>query len=218
MTHPVLTLVAAPGAAPDEVAGVDPISMTVPDKQTTLTGPARAEPASKQSSCGSRHRRRHRRDHRRPLHRRLAGRRDPGRPRRRSVMVTLDYQTLVAGIGMATTPTGESSTAGQARRLACQAGIIPVVLGSKSEIGCTMHAEFCPPHGALVRRRQHRPPGRQAPLPLPPPPQRHHDIHQAAVTNTSEPPRRVRRPIGLRAPGVAGLGGERSEPARPRRV
>jgi hypothetical protein len=35
MTHPMLTLVAALDAAVDEVAGVDPIYLTVPDKKAT---------------------------------------------------------------------------------------------------------------------------------------------------------------------------------------
>ncbi len=76
--------------------------------------------------------------------------------------------------GTATTSTGERVTAGQARRLACQAGIIPVVLGADSEIldvgrtrrlvtdairkalnlrdrgctevGCSMPAAFCEAH------------------------------------------------------------------------
>ena len=54
-----------------------------------------------------------------------------------AVMVVLDYQTLLADVdatGIATTTIGEKITAGQARRLACQAGIIPVVLGADSEI------------------------------------------------------------------------------------
>ena len=94
-----------------------------------------------------------------------------------SVMVLLDYQTLLADVdatGIATTTTGEKVTAGQARRLACQAGIVPVVLGADSEIldvgrtrrlvtdairkalnlrdrgcteiGCTMPAAFCEAH------------------------------------------------------------------------
>jgi Domain of unknown function (DUF222)/HNH endonuclease len=93
------------------------------------------------------------------------------------VTVTLDYETLVRGhdeAGVATTSTGLRMTAGQARRLACQAGIIPVVLGGGSEIldvgrtrrlvtdairkalnlrdggcteaGCTMPAAFCEAH------------------------------------------------------------------------
>jgi hypothetical protein len=91
-----------------------------------------------------------------------------------TVMVTLDLDTLLSGIGVATTSTGDRITAGEARRLACQAGIIPVVLGGKSEIldlgrtrrlvsdairkalnlrdqgctatGCSMPAEFCEAH------------------------------------------------------------------------
>ena len=91
-----------------------------------------------------------------------------------SVMITLDHDTLISGLGVATTSTGDRITAGQARRLACQAGIIPVVLGANSEIldvgrmrplvtdairkalnlrdqtcttlDCTMPAEFCEAH------------------------------------------------------------------------
>jgi len=91
-----------------------------------------------------------------------------------SVLVILDHDTLVSGIGVATTSTGDRITAGTARRLACQAGIIPVVLGGDSEIldvgrtkrlvtdairkalnlrdrgcttlGCSMPAEFCEAH------------------------------------------------------------------------
>jgi hypothetical protein len=51
-----------------------------------------------------------------------------------SVMVTLDYDTLLTGIGVATTSTGDLITADQARRLACQARIIPVVLGAQGEV------------------------------------------------------------------------------------
>ena len=51
-----------------------------------------------------------------------------------SVMVTLDLDTLLTGIGVATTSTGDRITAEQARRLACQARIIPVVLGRKGEV------------------------------------------------------------------------------------
>ena len=51
-----------------------------------------------------------------------------------SVMVTLDLDTLVSGLGVATTSTGDRITAEQARRLACQARIIPVVLGRQGEV------------------------------------------------------------------------------------
>jgi hypothetical protein len=51
-----------------------------------------------------------------------------------SVMVILDLDTLKADCGWAETSTGDRMTAEQARRLACQAGIIPVVLGAKGEV------------------------------------------------------------------------------------
>jgi hypothetical protein len=51
-----------------------------------------------------------------------------------SVMVTLDYEMLLTGIGVATTSTVDRVTAEQARRLACQARIIPVVLGAQGEV------------------------------------------------------------------------------------
>ena len=51
-----------------------------------------------------------------------------------SVMVTLDLDTLITGLGIADTSTGERITADQARRLACQARIIPVVLGKRGEV------------------------------------------------------------------------------------
>ena len=91
-----------------------------------------------------------------------------------TLMVIVDHERLVSGVGVATTSTGEPMTVGQARRLACQAGILPVVLGGKSEIldlgrtrrlvsdairkalnlrdrgctetGCGMPAEFCEAH------------------------------------------------------------------------
>src|SRR4051794_34337962 len=51
-----------------------------------------------------------------------------------SVMVMIDLDTLRTGVGLAETSTGETITAGQARRLACTAGIVPVVLGGPSEV------------------------------------------------------------------------------------
>jgi hypothetical protein len=94
-----------------------------------------------------------------------------------TVMVTLDFDTLLADAaetGFATTSTGQTVTAGEARRWACQAGLVPVVLGADSEIldlgrtkrlvsdairkalnlrdqgcttlGCTMPAAFCEAH------------------------------------------------------------------------
>ena len=46
-----------------------------------------------------------------------------------TLTVTIAYETLLAELGVATTSTGERITAGQARRLGCQAGILPAVLG-----------------------------------------------------------------------------------------
>jgi hypothetical protein len=55
-----------------------------------------------------------------------------------TVMVTLDLDQLRTGLGLglglAETSTGETITASEARRLACTAGILPVVLGGTSQI------------------------------------------------------------------------------------
>ena len=51
-----------------------------------------------------------------------------------SVVVTVAYDALVSGVGTATTSTGETLTAEQARRLACHAQILPAVLGGHGEI------------------------------------------------------------------------------------
>lgn len=50
-----------------------------------------------------------------------------------TVMVTIDLQSLMTGLGTATTGTGEVITAGEARRLACTAGLVPLVLGGGSQ-------------------------------------------------------------------------------------
>jgi hypothetical protein len=49
-------------------------------------------------------------------------------------MVLLDLDRLRDGTGYGETSTGDRLTAEQARRLACQANIIPGVLGSKGEV------------------------------------------------------------------------------------
>lgn len=51
-----------------------------------------------------------------------------------SVVVTLDLDTLVSGLGSAGLSTGGRISASEARRLACGAGILPVVLGGRSEV------------------------------------------------------------------------------------
>jgi hypothetical protein len=51
-----------------------------------------------------------------------------------TVVVTVELQTLLDGLGAGSLDTGGYLSAGQVRRLACQAGIIPAVMGSKSEL------------------------------------------------------------------------------------
>jgi hypothetical protein len=48
-------------------------------------------------------------------------------------MVTIDLDTL-RGLGLGETSTGELVIAGEARRLACTASVVPVVLGGAGEI------------------------------------------------------------------------------------
>ncbi|MBA2416530.1 MAG: DUF222 domain-containing protein [Geodermatophilaceae bacterium] len=50
------------------------------------------------------------------------------------VVVTMTLEQLRSGLGAAGLDTGEDLSAGQTRRLACEAGIIPAVLGGKSQV------------------------------------------------------------------------------------
>jgi hypothetical protein len=49
-----------------------------------------------------------------------------------TVVVTLDLDLLREGLGAAGIDTGGEISAGEVRRLACQAGIVPAVLGARS--------------------------------------------------------------------------------------
>ena len=51
-----------------------------------------------------------------------------------TLVITLDHQTLLDGLGTAALADGSPITAGEARRLACTAGLLPMVLGGRSEI------------------------------------------------------------------------------------
>jgi hypothetical protein len=51
-----------------------------------------------------------------------------------SVVVLVDEAGLRAGLGAATTTTGQQVSIGAVRRLACTAGILPVVMGGRSEV------------------------------------------------------------------------------------
>jgi hypothetical protein len=51
-----------------------------------------------------------------------------------TVVVTMSYETLMGGLKAAQLDTGTMISPGLARKLACEAGVIPVVLGGKSEV------------------------------------------------------------------------------------
>jgi len=51
-----------------------------------------------------------------------------------TVVVTIDHPKLKDALGAAGVDTGDSLSAGQARRLACGAGLLPVVLGGASQV------------------------------------------------------------------------------------
>ena len=91
-----------------------------------------------------------------------------------TLMITMELDKLRQGLGSGTLPDGTALSPGEVRRLACTAGIIPVVLGTDSEIldlgarsrlftpaqqralrlrdnrcraeGCTIPAEWCEAH------------------------------------------------------------------------
>lgn len=51
-----------------------------------------------------------------------------------TIVVTMTAKALRSGLGVAQLDTGATISAGQARRLACEAGIIPAVLGGPSQV------------------------------------------------------------------------------------
>lgn len=51
-----------------------------------------------------------------------------------TLTVTLDLDALLSGAGAATLTTGHRISVGEARRLACGAGLVPAVLGGRSEV------------------------------------------------------------------------------------
>ena len=110
-----------------------------------------------------------------------------------TVVVTMTLDTLLGGLKAAQLDTGETISPGAARRLACEAGIIPAVLGGNSQvldlgrktrfhteaqrIAKTIEAGGCEADGC------DRPPGPQPPAPPDPlgrrrphRPRRHHDL------------------------------------------
>jgi hypothetical protein len=74
------------------------------------------------------------------------------------VSITLDYDDLLRGTGFATTVTGEQLSPATARRIACDAHLIPIVLGTNSEVldvGRHQRLATAPLWKALVARDQH---------------------------------------------------------------
>lgn len=51
-----------------------------------------------------------------------------------AVVVTMRLETLVGGLGAATLDSGDRIAPGEARRMACAAGVIPAVLGSRGQL------------------------------------------------------------------------------------
>jgi len=69
-----------------------------------------------------------------------------------TIVVTMTMDTLLGGLASAALDTGAHISAGEARRIACEAGIIPVVLGGPTDVD---HARLlCPHHhdGPTTRR------------------------------------------------------------------
>jgi hypothetical protein len=72
--------------------------------------------------------------------------------------VTVGLETLVDGVGVATLGTGEQLSATAVRRLACDAEVIPAVLGSRGEVldvGRTQRLVTTAIWKALVLRDEH---------------------------------------------------------------
>ncbi|MGZ6878262.1 MAG: DUF222 domain-containing protein, partial [Nocardioidaceae bacterium] len=74
------------------------------------------------------------------------------------VVVTLDYQSLRAGLGVGTLDSGDRLSAAAVRRLACDAQILPAVLGADGEVldvGRTQRLVTAAIWKALVVRDRH---------------------------------------------------------------
>ena len=126
-----------------------------------------------------------------------------------TVVVTMTLETLLVGIAAAGIDTGTAITAAQARRLASQCGVIPMTLGSDSEIldmgrkvrsfttaqrtalrvrhrtcsveGCTVPAAFCHAHHKNPWSRGGKTDLKDATLPCP---SHHRAIHLPGHTAT----------------------------------
>ena len=67
-----------------------------------------------------------------------------------TIVITAALETLLTGLGVATTSTGQRISAGEVRRLACTANLMPAVLGGASEILDLGRSQRL--HSAAIRR------------------------------------------------------------------
>jgi hypothetical protein len=67
-----------------------------------------------------------------------------------TIVITAALETLLTGLGVATTSTGQRISAGEVRRLACTANLVPAVLGGASEILDLGRSQRL--HSAAIRR------------------------------------------------------------------
>ncbi len=134
-----------------------------------------------------------------------------------SVVAVMDYETLLGKLKAAQLDTGHRISPGLARKLACEAGIIPAVLGSKSQVldlgrttrfhtkaqrialaieqaGCT--AEGCDAPPAMTHAHHHQPwsaggdttrQERPTALPPPPHPSPRHRLHDHQTPRRQSP-------------------------------
>ncbi|WP_110181931.1 HNH endonuclease signature motif containing protein [Nocardioides solisilvae] len=75
-----------------------------------------------------------------------------------TLVITADVRTLVHGLGHGTLHTGEAVSAGELRRLACTAGLVPAVLGTGShvlDLGLTARLFSPAQRRALALRDKH---------------------------------------------------------------
>ena len=105
------------------------------------------------------------------------------------VSVTIDLEDLTSQSGFGVTETGEDLSAGTVRRMACDAEIIPVVLGSGSVVLDVGHSQrlVTPANWrALVARDRH---SRFPPCTRPPVMARRTPDHERRITSAGrEPP------------------------------
>ena len=95
-----------------------------------------------------------------------------------TVVVLMPLETLMGGLKAAHLDTGETISPGQARRLACEAGIIPAVLGGNSQV-LDLGRGTALPHRSPTDRR---PPSNNAAAPS-----RAATGHPACATCTTRP-------------------------------